>query len=248
MVKPSRAVLALTVAALVISMAISGCSSSDDDDAVGSAAAGSSADPGSSPDQASGSQQQFDLTIVFTSPVFNEKKRIPKKHTCTKQSGNEPNVSPPLAWEGVPEGTKSIALIVDSKEIVDTERVHWVIWNIPADVRELSEGVPNTESLDSGASQGSNGSGGIGYLGPCPPFIVISQDDAVGSVGSAGKFDQSQKIEKYTFRIYALDSEIDLAPGATKSDLLQALDGRVLAGGELVGERQGPRMFDQTNY
>ena len=241
MVEPSRAVLALTAAALVISMAISGCSSSDDDDAVGSAAAGSSADAGSSPDQASGIQQQFDLTIDFTSPVFNEKRRIPKKHTCTKQSGNEPNVSPPLAWEGLPEGTKSIALILDSKEIVDSERVHWVIWNIPPDVRELSEGVPNTESLDSGASQGSNGSGGIGYLGPCPPVMVIGQENWYLETFPA----KVKDVQKYTFRIYALDSEIDLAPGATKSDLFRAVDGRVLAGGELVGERQGPRAWKE---
>ena len=228
---------AILSALLLVATIAAGCSSDDGD---GDAPPAAAADTGESGAAAAGGDtlKELDLSITFTSSVFNETKRIPRKHTCTKQSNNDPNISPPLAWEGVPEGTKSMALVMDSFEAVgDGPRVHWVLWNLPPDVRELAEGVPNTELLDNGARQGTNDSGTIGYLGPCPPPIVPI---AFETAGGGDVLHQKQKqVKDYFFRVYALDAEIDLAPGATKDDLLVAIDGRILGAGELVGERQG---------
>jgi hypothetical protein len=182
--------------------------------------------------------------MTFTSPVFNltdpERivKRIPKAHTCTKLSMNVPNISPPLAWSGAPDGTRSFALIMHSTELVGSDEpwVHWVKWNIPAEVTELAEGVEQMETLANGASQGLNGDGVIGYLGPCPPDMI---SEFVSSSNPGGNTNPEQEIEKYYFEIYALDTKLDLAAGATRDELLQAMDGHILAGGELVGERQG---------
>ena len=82
-----------------------------------------------------------------------------------------------------------------------------------------------------------------GYLGPCPPVIVIGQEGDI----SAGVF-KKQEIEQYTFRLYALGTTLDLAPGATKADLAAAMEGHILAGGVLVGERQGPTAFEKTTF
>ena len=99
------------------------CSSAGDD---GSGSAGpANVDADQAPPAAAGTRQEFENSVVFTSPSFNEKKRIPKKHTCTKISANEPNISPPVAWDNVPDGVVTFALIMDSLEDVkDAERVH----------------------------------------------------------------------------------------------------------------------------
>ncbi len=186
-------------------------------------------------------QQQFESSIVFTSPVFNltdpdrPQRRIGKKHTCTEQSANEPDISPHIHWEGLPEGTVSLALTMDSLEVEGGERVHWVMWNIPPTLTELTEGVEQVETLPDGTAQGTNGESGIGYLGPCPP-VIVSTFGNQGSVGEGKK----REIEKYFFTIYALDTSLDLPSSTTKEDLLKAIDGHILAAGELVGERQGP--------
>ena len=193
----------------------------------------------------------FAIVIETTSPVFNmtdperKQRRIPKAHTCTKLSMNEPNISPPLEWSGAPEGTQGFALIMHSTEPVGSDEpwVHWVIWNLPTDLLELPEGIEHSKSLTNGASQGTNDKGAIGYLGPCPSVIVIGQE----GIRSAGVF-KKQDIEKYTFRIYALDVELDLQTGATKAELLAAMEGHVLAGAVLVGERQGPTAFEKTKF
>ena len=222
--------------------AVVACSSAGDD-GTGSAAP-AEVDANQTPSAAEGARQEFKDSIVFTSPVFNEKKRIPKKHTCTKISANEPNISPPVAWDNVPDGVVTFALIMDSLEDVkDAERVHWVMWNIPADMRELTEGVEHFGTLEKGAVQGANDSGEIGYLGPCPPVIVIGQEGDI----SAGVF-KKQQIEQYTFRVYALDAALDLPAGATRTELLAAMEGHILAGGVLVGERQGPTAFEKTKF
>ena len=243
-----RAYLALIAAALLFAMLAAGCSSDDattDEGAgdAGSAAPASASDttgavdaaPADPADSGAGIQQEFEASIVFTSPVFNEKRRIPKKHTCTEISANVPNISPPLAWEGLPDGAVSLALIMDSLEIEGGERVHWVVWNMPPTLTGLEENVEHADKLADGTAQGTNGAGEVGYLGPCPP-IIVTGFGAQGSVGEEKKRD----IEKYYFKLYALDSMLELPPSTTKADLLKAMDGRVLASGELVGERQGP--------
>ena len=252
-----RTLFTVFATTLLVGLFVAGCSSGDEDNApaaAGSAGAGESqAEPGSNI-----IQQQFDLSMTFTSPVFNEKRRIPKVHTCiggkVDRSGQSDkagemfarsnlggkdaqNLSPPLAWSGAPEGTQSFALVVHSTENLASDEpwIHWVIWNIPAEVTELAEGVEELETLENGASQGLNGVGVVGYLGPCPPPL-ISRHASVPGGGSNPK----QEIEKYYFKIYALDGKLPLAAGATRDELLQAMDGHILAGGALVGERQGP--------
>ena len=230
----ARLLLALLSAVLLVVIFAAGCSSDGDGEADTGA-------PAAASDQASGGEdaapadagqamsQEVEASIVFTSPVFNEKKRIPKNHTCTEISGNELDISPPLDWEAIPDGTVSLAMIVYSLEVEGAERVHWVMWNIPTTRTGLEENVEHAEKLADGTAQGTNGAGEIGYLGPCPPVIVQ---------GSGGQ--KKRVIEKYYFTLYALDTMLDLPSSTTRADLLKAIDGHILASGELVGERQGP--------
>ena len=235
--------VAMLAALIAIGAAVAGCSSEGDGDAAPASAAdtsgGEAADaPAGDAAPAPSLSQDVDVSITFTSSVFNEKKRIPKKHTCTKISANVPNISPPIMWEGVPAETVTLALIMDSQELPDNEeQVHWVMWNMPPDMTELTENVPNTETLDNGAVQGTNGDGTIGYYGPCPPPLVPVAFDTAG--GANIRHQQQQQIQQYTFRLYALDTTLDLPAGSTKADLIGAMEGHVLAAGELVGERQG---------
>jgi Raf kinase inhibitor-like YbhB/YbcL family protein len=226
--------------AVLDALFVIGCSSSTDDAADGG---GSDSGPGAAAAQAEGGtestgyqfQQQFELSIVLTSPEFHEKKRIPKKYTCTKLSANDPNISPPLAWTGVPEGTASMALVVDSAEVPGDRWVHWLLWNMPPDMQELTPGVPQDDVLADGSTQGVNSVGGVGYLGPCPSPITPGD----GRSGFETQSKTTRSVKAYSFSIYALDSKIDLAPGATREDVLGAIDGHILGAGHLVGERQG---------
>ena len=234
--------LALLVALALLALA---CSSSDDDDGGTTAAAATEAG-GDAPQQAATTiegvdhllKQPVDMSLTVTSPTFNEKRRIGKKHTCTRMSANDPNISPPFGWEGVPDGTASIAIIMDSLEAPgDLPWVHWVIWNIPPDVTELPEGSPSQDLLSRGVRQGTNEAGEIGYVGPCPPAI-ISTNGATGDMPRT----VTQGVKAYYFTVYALDKTLDLQDGATKQQLLDDIDGRVLASGRLKGERHGTVM------
>ena len=237
--RPRRAsmLLALLMALALLALA---CSSDDDDDGGTTAAAATTAQAPAATtiegvDHAL--KQQVDMSLTVTSPTFHEKRRIAKKHTCTKISANDPNISPPFGWEGVPDGTASIAVIMDSTEAPgDMPWVHWVIWNIPPDVTELPEGSPSEDLLSRGVRQGTNEGGEIGYLGPCPPTIISTN-------GASGDMPRTitQGVKPYYFTVYALDNTLDLQDGATKQQLLDDIDGHVLAAGRLTGERQGER-------
>jgi Raf kinase inhibitor-like YbhB/YbcL family protein len=149
------------------------------------------------------------MTIELTSTAFEEGGSIPAKLTCAGE-----DVSPYLEWHNVPEGTKSLALICDDPDAPMGTWVHWVIYGIPADTTSLAEGVPPKESIDGVALQGKNDFKRIGYGGPCPP---------------------PGKPHRYYFKLYALDTEPDLKPGATKKDLEKAMKGHILAQGQLMG-------------
>ena len=265
-----RTLLVLPTALLIGALTFAACSSGEESDAGagagdGAPAAAASESEGSAAEPAVGGgglQQQFqqtvELSVTFTSPVFNAKRRIPKKATCiggkVDRSGQSDkagemfargnltgsdaqNLSPPLDWADVPEGTQSFAVIVHSTEsqASDEAWIHWVIWNLPADLTGLEEGIKEDATLENGARQGLNSVGVVGYLGPCPPPL-ISRHASVPGGGSNPK----QEIEKYNFEVYALDVILDLAPGATRQQLLEAMDGHILGAGELTGERQGP--------
>jgi Raf kinase inhibitor-like YbhB/YbcL family protein len=149
------------------------------------------------------------MEIEITSSAFEEDGLIPSKYTC-----DGADVSPPLRWESVPEGTKSIALISDDPDAPMGTWVHWVIFDLPAEVRELEENIPRDETLPNGATQGTNDFGRIGYGGPCPPGGT----------------------HRYFFKIYALDTRLDLAAGTRKRELLDAMEGHILGQGQLIGK------------
>ncbi len=149
------------------------------------------------------------MEIKITSPAFEDGGLIPPQYTCDGE-----DISPPLQWDAVPEGTKSIALICDDPDAPIGTFVHWVLLNLPADTKELAEGIPRGTTLPNGAQQGTSDFGRIGYGGPCPP----------------------SGTHRYFFRIYALDTQLDLAPGARKPELLKAIQGHILAQGQLMGK------------
>lgn len=148
------------------------------------------------------------MAIELTSPAFDEGEAIASRYTCDGQG-----VSPPLSWTSVPDGTRSLALITDDPDAPGGTFVHWVIYDLPQDTHRLPEGVPNRRVLSSGAEQGVNGAGGIGYTGPCPP----------------------SGTHRYFFKLYAVDTKLRLGAGATAERLSDAMEGHVLAKGQLMG-------------
>ncbi|HIJ72051.1 MAG TPA: YbhB/YbcL family Raf kinase inhibitor-like protein [Planctomycetes bacterium] len=148
--------------------------------------------------------------IEVTSPAFEEGAMIPAEYTADGR-----DVSPPIVWSSGPEGTKSYVLINDDPDAPMGTWVHWVVYNIPADVTSLDENVPSDKTLPSGAQQGSTDFGRIGYGGPAPPGGT----------------------HRYFFKVYALDTVLDDLPtGATKGQVEAAMNGHVLAEGQLMGK------------
>lgn len=147
--------------------------------------------------------------MVLESSAFGDGQFIPKRHTCEGE-----DLSPPLRWSGVSPAAKSLALICDDPDAPSRIWVHWVIYDIPPTFAGLTEGVPPTEVTADGAKQGKNDFRRTGYSGPCPP---------------------PGKLHRYHFKIFALDIEPGLPVGATKDDLLKAMEGHVLAEGLLTG-------------
>jgi len=158
------------------------------------------------------------MSIAIQSGSFAGGAKIPVKHS---EDGKD--LSPPLSWSGVPQGTKELALIVDDPDAPIAEPwVHWVIYKIPGSATGLKEGIPRQEKLEDpkGALQGKNTwpSGNLGYRGPAPP--------------------RGHGVHHYHLTLYALDAELDLKPGLDKKGLLKAMAGHILAEGELVGTYQ----------
>ncbi len=151
------------------------------------------------------------VPLTLKSGAFAEGKGIPKRHTC-----DGPDLSPPLAWSGAPEGTRTFALLCDDPDAPRMTWVHWVLFDLPGRLSELPEGVPAKETLPElgGAKQGRNDFGRIGYGGPCPP---------------------PGKPHRYFFKLYALGSEMKLGSGARKSALERAMRGHVLGEAALIG-------------
>jgi Raf kinase inhibitor-like YbhB/YbcL family protein len=149
------------------------------------------------------------MDIKVTSSVFKDGEIIPRRHAC-----DGADISPPLSWTSVPGGAKTIALICDDPDAPVGTWVHWVLFNLPAGVKELAEAVPPDRDLANGGKQGLNDWRRIGYGGPCPPGGT----------------------HRYFFKLYALDTVLNLQPGATKAELLRAMEGHILAQGQLMGK------------
>jgi Raf kinase inhibitor-like YbhB/YbcL family protein len=155
------------------------------------------------------------MTLSITSPRFSHGGEIPAEYTCEGR-----DVSPPLLWFGAPEGTKSLALIVDDPDAPDpaaprTTWVHWVLYNLPPAAGGLPEGATR-QDLPTATREGQNDWKRTGYGGPCPP---IGQ-------------------HRYFFKLYALDTMLPERDGLTKAELERTMDGHVLARAELVGKYQ----------
>jgi Raf kinase inhibitor-like YbhB/YbcL family protein len=146
--------------------------------------------------------------MEIKSPAFDEGALIPRKYTC-----DDLDVSPPLEWSIVPEGTKTFALICDDPDAPVGTWVHWVIFNLPGDIHGLPEDVPPHEVLENGAKHGKNDFRRIGYGGPCPPGGT----------------------HRYYFKLYAVDNELDVDAGITKKELLKELEGHIIDEGQLMG-------------
>ena len=150
-----------------------------------------------------------EMVVQITSTAFAEGEMIPKQYTC-----DGADISPPLSWTGVPASAKSLALISDDPDAPMGTWVHWVLYNIPPDTAGLPEKVPPDDTVLGGARHGKTDFGRLGYGGPCPPGGT----------------------HRYFFKLYALDTVLDLPVGATKDELLKAMKGHVLAEGELMGK------------
>ena len=152
--------------------------------------------------------KQLDLTIKninmkISSSAFKNNQKIPSQYTC-----DGANINPPLTISDLPQNAQSLVLIMDDPDAPSGDWVHWLVWNINPQTKEIKENSVPPES-----TEGLTSFGNAGYGGPCPP---------------SGE-------HRYFFKIYALDTKLDLMPEADKRELFQAMDGHVLASAELIG-------------
>ena len=149
------------------------------------------------------------MAFELVSSAFKPKETIPREYTC---DGSD--ISIPLSWKDVPDRTQGFALIADDPDAPRGTWVHWVVYDLPGDLRELAAGIGHEESLRNGAKQGKNDFGKIGYGGPCPP---------------------GGPAHRYHFKLYALSQMTGLRSKATKQQLLDAMKGHVLGEAQLIG-------------
>ena len=150
-----------------------------------------------------------EVTMKITSSAFNNGAAIPSIYSC---KGDD--ISPPLHWEGEPEGTVSFALICDDPDAPMGTWVHWVYYNIPSSIHDLPQAFETGREPSAGGVQGMTSFRRTGYGGPCPP---------------------EGSTHHYHFTLYALDTMLDLDAGATKHELENAIGGHVLGHGRLTG-------------
>ena len=148
-------------------------------------------------------------TFKLETTAFTPGGDIPQKFTCQGA-----DVSPALTWTEPPAGMKSFALIAGDPDAPRGTFVHWVVYNLPSATRRLSEAIPGNDEMSGGGRQGMNDFPMSGYAGPCPP---------------PGKY------HRYFFRLYALDTVLNLKGGATRQELDRAMTGHILAQAEVMG-------------
>jgi len=149
------------------------------------------------------------MSFAITSPAFTQGAAIPRQFT-----GDGSDLSPPLIWTEPPPGTKAFALICDDPDAPKGTFTHWIVFNLPAETRELPEGAGSSAKLPEGTCQGTNDFGRVRYGGPAPP---------------------PGKPHRYFFRLAALDRPLDLKPRAIRSEVLSALKSHILAESDLMG-------------
>jgi len=162
----------------------------------------------SQPDQQLVQEPRGELSVE--SSAFQHGNIIPQRYTCDGE-----DASPPLSWSEPPPGTAGLVLVVDDPDAPAGTWVHWVLFNIPVETRGLEDGVPALQQVESVGVQGHNGWGNLGYGGPCPP---------------------PGAPHRYHFKLYALDTTLELDAGASKGDVEKAMAGHILAEGQLIGQ------------
>ncbi len=153
--------------------------------------------------------------LTVTTNTFSAGDPIPEKYTCRGE-----DVSPPFTIQNPPDGTESLALLVDDPDAPNKTFTHWTIFNLSPDTTVLPEGLDVGEHFGGGEDvpvEGVNDFGGIGYGGPCPP---------------------PGTLHHYHFRFYALDARLDLEAGATRKQITEAMDGHVLDETDYIGTFQ----------
>jgi len=154
-------------------------------------------------------EAEASMFLTISSPSFSNGGNIPQKFTC-----DGADVSPQLSWSEPPAGTKTLALLVDDPDAPVGNWNHWTMWNVPTTTRSFAEGLRKEAELSDGSRQGQNDFRQTGYNGPCPP---------------------RGKPHRYYFKLYALDTRLDLKPGAAKKDVEAAMKGHILAQAEWMG-------------
>jgi len=154
-------------------------------------------------------KSDMSTNIIVKSDSFSDGGMIPAKYTC-----DGANISPQLSWDNAPKGTKSFVLICEDPDAPMGTFTHWVLYDLPADVHELPENLPKDKILPNGAKQGITDFKKVGYGGPCPP----------------------NGTHRYYFKLYALDTLLNLEPGLKKEDILKAMNGHILAQGQIMGK------------
>lgn len=149
------------------------------------------------------------VRLDVSSPAFAPGGEIPREHTC-----DGADQSPRIVWSGVPPSTRSIALLVTDPDAPRGTFTHWVVYDMPPDERDLEPAQPPDPRLPNDGVQGQNDAGRIGWVGPCPP---------------------PGPTHRYLFRVYALDTTVELPPGASRGAVEDAMRGHVVGRGELVG-------------
>ena len=155
------------------------------------------------------------MTLTLTSSAFSAGDEIPTDYTCDGK-----NISPELTWDDIPDGTRSLALIIDDPDAPDPLApkmtwVHWVLYNIPPNTTQLPEAI-STDELPEGTQEGINDWKRTGYDGPCPPIAR----------------------HRYFHKLYALDTVLEGLDKPTKAQLETAMQGHILAQAELKGTYQ----------
>lgn len=178
--------------------AVAGCAGTDGGDGDGG-----DEDGGDGTDDPASGEAEGEGDLQLSSPAFDDGESIPERYTRDGE-----NVNPPLEVDGVPAGAESLALVVDDPDAPGGTFVHWLAWNVPADVRSIPEGWDPPDEV----VEGENDFGNVGYDGPDPP-----------------------EPHRYRFKLYALETTLDLQSGADVDALSDAMDGNVLARTQLAG-------------
>lgn len=151
-------------------------------------------------------------SLTVTSAAFKQGAPIPTRYSCDGE-----NISPALTWSAGPSGTKSFALVCEDPDAPSGMFVHWVMYNIPATERGVAENIEKNELLPNGTREGKNGAGQTGYTGPCPP---------------------PGKTHRYFFRVFALDTEMNLSGDVNRDLLMSAIQPHIIGQGASMGTFQ----------